>query len=184
GRGRRTDHGGTVGTAPGADKGSTILSPRAREPTAVTAARTGWAVSATRTGWAASAGGTGRASGAGPDCGRGVGLPRRARGRAGNEPFTNPSGLRPSAQDCPDPSILIHLTFTFPLPAFHTCSLAWTTNDRDLSSRVHYMKGIFVKMKHLAPAAAILAVGALTLSACGGASATGEEASGGDSDLQ
>jgi phosphate transport system substrate-binding protein len=46
------------------------------------------------------------------------------------------------------------------------------------------MKGIFVKMKHLAPSAAILAVGALTLSACGGASATGEEASGGDSDLQ
>ena len=46
------------------------------------------------------------------------------------------------------------------------------------------MKGIFVKMKHLAPAAAILAVGAITLSACGGQSATGEEASGGDSDLQ
>src|SRR5699024_12275572 len=71
-RGRRTDHGWTVGAARGADKGSTLLSTRAREPTAVTAARTGWAVSATRTGWAASAGGT---------------------GRAGNDPFTNPSGL-------------------------------------------------------------------------------------------
>ena len=46
------------------------------------------------------------------------------------------------------------------------------------------MKGIFVKMKHLAPSAAILAVGAITLSACGGQSATGEEASGGNSDLQ
>ena len=46
------------------------------------------------------------------------------------------------------------------------------------------MKGIFVKMKHLAPSAAILAVGAITLSACGGQSATGEEASGGSSDLQ
>lgn len=48
-----------------------------------------------------------------------------------------------------------------------------------------YSKGIFVKLKHLALSAAILAVGALTLSACGGTSATGEEASsGGDSDLQ
>ncbi len=48
-----------------------------------------------------------------------------------------------------------------------------------------YSKGIFVKLKHLAPSAAILAAGALTLSACGGTSATGEEASsGGDSDLQ
>lgn len=42
-----------------------------------------------------------------------------------------------------------------------------------------------MKLKHLAPSAAILAAGALTLSACGGTSATGEEASsGGDSDLQ
>ena len=48
-----------------------------------------------------------------------------------------------------------------------------------------YSKGIFVKLKHLAPSAAILAAGALTLSACGGTSATGEEVSdGGDSDLQ
>lgn len=42
-----------------------------------------------------------------------------------------------------------------------------------------------MKLKHLAPSAAILAVGALTLSACGGTSATGEEASGGgNSDLK
>lgn len=46
-------------------------------------------------------------------------------------------------------------------------------------------KGNFVKLKHLAPSAALLAVGALTLSACGGASATGEDVSGGgESDLQ
>jgi phosphate transport system substrate-binding protein len=46
-------------------------------------------------------------------------------------------------------------------------------------------KGNFVKLKHLAPSAAFLAVGALTLSACGGTSATGESASGGgESDLQ
>ncbi len=48
----------------------------------------------------------------------------------------------------------------------------------------HVKKGIFVKLKHLAPSAALLAVGALTLSACGGASATGEDVSGeGDSGL-
>ncbi|WP_309131369.1 phosphate ABC transporter substrate-binding protein PstS [Brevibacterium sp.] len=41
-----------------------------------------------------------------------------------------------------------------------------------------------MKLKHLAPSAALLAVGALTLSACGGASATGEDTSGGDSGLQ
>ncbi len=45
-------------------------------------------------------------------------------------------------------------------------------------------KGIFVKLKHLAPTVAFLAVGALTLSACGGTSATGESASGGESNLQ
>ncbi|GAA0035476.1 phosphate ABC transporter substrate-binding protein PstS [Brevibacterium metallidurans] len=41
-----------------------------------------------------------------------------------------------------------------------------------------------MKLKHLAPTVAFLAVGALTLSACGGTSATGESASGGESNLQ
>lgn len=69
--------------------------------------------------------------------------------------------------------------------ALHAILSVEHERSSNLETVFSYSKGIFVKLKHLAPSAAILAAGALTLSACGGTSATGEEASsGGDSDLQ